>query len=747
MKLYIPTCSLNLNNIMSSDSISPAGLYQHRKYGNKRYFPVEACPNDDAVFLYTKIPVYKVNGRDMENYRVVIEIDSMGIENQLQKIDSFHGVDVYVSESTIYFDPVHTVIMYEGKDAYEASRLQADQSLENKSFAFYQPRAIDRDMEFRWSNSYCKKYRPSHFVHCLDEDYRLDRIKGAIVCYYAGLRQVKSPELATLRKDARKIKNIFSAIANSSNRGLSPEQEKSLEPVIQEFADVFTYVDPVSRHNRDAIDMHFSRSKTMMENAELISKEVLLKIIEELGLTRYLMQLLKLNEPYNVYSLYDILGSKNISELLPVKFAELDRALSGVESSLSRVNVNHICLSEIFHVADSRELRITDKGPSLEFYNQFINALIDGRHLDNKDMKPSLAIAVLGGQTLKTLMGEEKWNSSATRDYINDLLNNIQNGTHFDLLSDGHEILQALAAFSLKGGEIDKLSDFLAQNGVSEYRYAWGMYGAAYGYSGLPKTFTKGVLSEQVFTEINSIVWGTPSDVPNDNRHELVQKSDLIQDSESAHGKNSEVRSIINQKEEPAEDKFVETPAKPVAASSPTEVFMSQLRGVAIGKKGKRLSDETIDKITTIYFENGARLDESFITGISKIQGIGKETINAIRDYFSIKQQKTVVLSMFSDSNDESTSSFKELLFVTDDGLASVVKELRIGDPDVEKTILEGIKHVQNKHMADKPANNEECIKHLNNLLKSDGWGSLKKTRNNMQLIEFLIDTLKQRYR
>ena len=54
------------------------------------------------------------------------------------------------------------------------------------------------------------------------------------------------------------------------------------------------------------------------------------------------MQLLKLNEPYNVYSLYDILGSKNISELLPVKFAELDRALSGVESSLSRVNVNRI---------------------------------------------------------------------------------------------------------------------------------------------------------------------------------------------------------------------------------------------------------------------------------------------------------------------------------------------------------------------------------------------------------------------
>ena len=738
MKLYIPTCSLNLNNIMSSDSISPAGLYQHRKYGNKRYFPVEACPNDDAVFMYTKIPVYKVSGRDMENYRVVIEIDSMGIESQLQKIDSSHGVDVYVSESTVYFDPANTVIMFEGKDAYEASRLQAEQSLENKSFAFYQSRAIDRDMEFKWSNSYCKKYRPSHSVHSLDEDYRLDRIKGAIVCYYAGLMQVKSPELAILKKDARRIKNVFSAIANSSSRDLSPEQEKSLEPVVQEFAEVFSHVDPVSLHNREAIDRHLSSSKTLMGNADLVSRELLLKIINELYLTPSLMHLLKLSEPYNVLSIYGILGSKNMSELLPVKFAEMDRALAGVEGSLSRTSLNHICLFDTFHVADGHELKITENGPSLEFYNQFINALINGRHLENKDMKTSLAIAVLGGQTLKTLMGEEKWNASATREYINSLLNNIQNGTQFDLLSDSHEILQALAAFSLKGGEIDKLSDYLAQNGVSEYRYAWGMYGAAYGYSGLPKTFTNRILTKECISEINGILFSTAncSDKPvmNDKPEEFSFGKALGETS------SERVPSCVIQ-DQPQNAELL----SPIAERSDNKVieegdkdFRSQMIAFRYGKKSKSLSDKTIDQIIDIYVSSRKCVDEAFIVKVSKVRGIGDEAIKALRVYLGIPLEV---------KQEENTLFEDELLFVTDKGLEGIVKGLRIGDSKVEKTILEDIKYIQKTHLKDRPQDNAECINHLRNLLFMPNGKHLKETAVNKQIVEQLIDELKIRYR
>lgn len=42
MKLYIPTCTLNFNNILATESISPAGFYNRRGFGNKRYYKVQA---------------------------------------------------------------------------------------------------------------------------------------------------------------------------------------------------------------------------------------------------------------------------------------------------------------------------------------------------------------------------------------------------------------------------------------------------------------------------------------------------------------------------------------------------------------------------------------------------------------------------------------------------------------------------------------------------------------------------------
>ena len=85
-----------MNNILSTDSISPAALYPRRKTGNKRFFPVVACPSDEVIFLYSKIPSYKVSDGGMENYRVVIALDADKIGQQIRMIGSKHKVDVHV---------------------------------------------------------------------------------------------------------------------------------------------------------------------------------------------------------------------------------------------------------------------------------------------------------------------------------------------------------------------------------------------------------------------------------------------------------------------------------------------------------------------------------------------------------------------------------------------------------------------------------------------------------------------------
>ena len=76
MKLFIPTCTLNFNNIFSTESISPKAHYATRGFGNRRYYSVEANSLDLAVTLYSKYPVFQVDDADLENYPMVIEIDT-----------------------------------------------------------------------------------------------------------------------------------------------------------------------------------------------------------------------------------------------------------------------------------------------------------------------------------------------------------------------------------------------------------------------------------------------------------------------------------------------------------------------------------------------------------------------------------------------------------------------------------------------------------------------------------------------
>ena len=76
MKLYIPTCTLNFNNIFSTESISPSSYYQKRGFGNKRFYSVKSNNIDDAIVLYSKFPRYSIDNLDMENSPMVIEVET-----------------------------------------------------------------------------------------------------------------------------------------------------------------------------------------------------------------------------------------------------------------------------------------------------------------------------------------------------------------------------------------------------------------------------------------------------------------------------------------------------------------------------------------------------------------------------------------------------------------------------------------------------------------------------------------------
>ena len=67
-KLYIPTSTLNFNNIISSESISPYSFYNLRGYGFKHFIKVNFNSLDNVILLYENFPIFEIEDEELENF-------------------------------------------------------------------------------------------------------------------------------------------------------------------------------------------------------------------------------------------------------------------------------------------------------------------------------------------------------------------------------------------------------------------------------------------------------------------------------------------------------------------------------------------------------------------------------------------------------------------------------------------------------------------------------------------------------
>ena len=72
--LYIPTTTLNFNNIMSCESISPKAFYAKRGFGYKTWHCTNENPFDNSLLLYEEIPIVDREVCDYDDYPLIIAI-------------------------------------------------------------------------------------------------------------------------------------------------------------------------------------------------------------------------------------------------------------------------------------------------------------------------------------------------------------------------------------------------------------------------------------------------------------------------------------------------------------------------------------------------------------------------------------------------------------------------------------------------------------------------------------------------
>lgn len=130
-KLYIPTSTLNFNNILSSESISPKAFYSVRGFGYSRWQDVEENANENVTLLYEQPFSFTRPKSDLEDHPMLVEIIT---DKDFQMLDN----GVLYCDFTIYLSPWRTRFIFFSEQDRRVVLSMSESSLETKMLGLYQ---------------------------------------------------------------------------------------------------------------------------------------------------------------------------------------------------------------------------------------------------------------------------------------------------------------------------------------------------------------------------------------------------------------------------------------------------------------------------------------------------------------------------------------------------------------------------------------------------------------------------------
>ena len=509
MKLYIPSCTLNFNNIFTTESISPKSFYSKRGFGNKRYYGVEANDLDDVILLYSKYPVFQVNDNGLENYPIVIEIETDDYtEGKFISIKNKAGVEVYTCSDTIYLNPYHSRVYFNSYAERQGALTKAEQSLENKFSKLYSNCFIikqaksksmlgkigdifsshENEPEFKWDISYTPSKVPSALANKIEEDALVDRIKGFLYCYLIGANASVSQEIAELQTIARNLRNTLSAAFNSPDHCPTDVQDASLLKNIANFNQIFRRTDEATISNIKKVENAISCNPLGLSVDQGIEFLKFANVYSDFCAKLRLTPTFDANE---LWTCFEDKSTETFNRVVERLRIAVNRVVANERFNKQKQNIN-----ELVEIGYGKTVLIKDI-QNKSFYEKLVQSQIDGDYkkiVEENGVEASLAIAYNGGSILKKIMGD-KWDNSQVSLYITSLLNHFQESTPFDLFAINNEVPVSFAAFCQKGDNIDRLLDYLEQCGINNPKFVLGLYGATYGFASLPKTFTSQLIN------------------------------------------------------------------------------------------------------------------------------------------------------------------------------------------------------------------------------------------------------------
>ena len=464
-KLYIPTTTLNFNNILSSESISPAAFYDLRKFGYHRWFSVEENNNNNCVLLYEQLCAFVRPSNGFEDHPLVVEI-------QLNEETLQHYYDgVFYSDKTIYLNPWHTRFIFLSEGDMLTALSMSEGSLETKMVKLYRKLSKVEKPQDKYVLPPFKEIPLNNKE--IEKDIKHNKMKGLLYGYYIGALLSSPKEYVERLTDLREIRNIFAAVVSHPDHDITNNQ-------------------------RERLDFLFEKIKAF--EPEMINRRK-----EENKLYELLKNIAPEKDMDSFQPVYDFhFGSKEV-RLSYDKYQLLYGLKSGGEKnpSLNWIN-NKINTLERQHnktllspqeeeiKASNKEVidtKVIKKEDGIQLFKKWCNCLFS---LSKYNGKISTFNNDISDQI--TLMAKEiyqtNWNDdNPVRVFLNKLRRHIA-GEGFDVKWDNNGLLYSVAAVLTNGDEWDKLLYFMQSKGMFDYRLAFAMYGELNGFANLTRDFT-----------------------------------------------------------------------------------------------------------------------------------------------------------------------------------------------------------------------------------------------------------------
>ncbi|WP_165177788.1 hypothetical protein [Desulfovibrio sp. ZJ369] len=566
---YIPTSTLNFNNIFSTESISPKSFYEKRGFGYRRWESVEENKFDDSIVLYKSPHKFERPKSDVEDRPMLIEIRTDESFAEIQE-------GVYTSERTIYLDKWHTRIIFFSDEDKRIALINSESSGETKMIRLYKEQIIVEDNYEGTFPVIGEGFIPSspQKEELINKDRKINKLKGLLYGYYIGAFLSSSSDKVEKLSILRDINNIFHSIISNPSGMPSEMQCKRLAdlfdklqshtPLFKDFNKEFEREDAATRileiSRQNGADL-----RTFLREHGILppSLSVLLRHLQEMPEGK---QVAKRDNEDSVNPAIEWINK------------EMSKAQSEIKNSHQPLSVDN----EIEIIVSANGLSSIDyiKDALLkDLYTSWVNDIFCSSKYDGKVGTFKIDLAKEITYKAKDICSD-KWENSHIRTYLNQLIQHLA-GKEFTQSWD-NGLLSSIAAVLIKGDNWETLLQFMQSKGMYEYRLAFSIYGALNGFANLTRDFTDNLITleskyvSEIYREFYGEIFQKPL-IPTKNEgsaaRETIRTSEEEADQNCTHDYG--VQSVNNDGEDmqtPAGEEHIPQGYLPIKKDSASDV-------------------------------------------------------------------------------------------------------------------------------------------------------------------------------